>query len=72
MTDQPRPAARQRALTDRTILNVARPVHARLTVIQNRMQADRGRQVTYSEVLEQLLEHWEKKPPEGSANQCQQ
>jgi hypothetical protein len=57
------PAARQRRLTDRMMLNISEPVHARLTAIQARLQAARGRRVSYSEVLEQLLELWDQKGP---------
>lgn len=53
------PAARQRALTSRMVLNVSGVVHQRLTAIKAAQETGRGRAVTYSEVLEQLLEVWD-------------
>lgn len=45
--------------TDTRLLRVPIPVHERLAAIQAQMQAGRGRRVTFSEVIEQLLDIWE-------------
>jgi hypothetical protein len=41
-------------------MKVARPTYARLTEIKEQMQAPevKDRQVTYSEVLDELVRHW--------------
>jgi len=40
---------------DRKVIQVSQPVYLRLTAIQNDRQALLKRQVSYSEVIEQLL-----------------
>jgi hypothetical protein len=42
-------------------MKVARPTYARLTEIKEQMEAPevKDRQVTYSEVLDELVKHWQ-------------
>lgn len=44
---------------DTRLLRVSGPVHEQLAAIQAQMQAERRRRVTFSEVIEQLLQTWE-------------
>lgn len=55
-----RPAARERGLA-KIPISVPRLIHDRLTTIREQMSEQRGRAVTYAEVLEQLLEHWDRR-----------
>jgi hypothetical protein len=58
MTDQA--AARGRAPKHkRTPVGIADPVYQRLTVIKNKQRGQRQREVTYSEIIEQLLDQAE-------------
>lgn len=41
---------------NRAVIQVSRPVHARLTAIKDAKQQQLRRQVTFTEIIEQLLE----------------
>lgn len=53
-----------------TLVKVTGTVHDRLTVRLSLMMSRRGRRVTYSEVIEQLLDQAEAR--EGESNDCGQ
>jgi hypothetical protein len=40
-------------------VNFSRPAHALLTVVKRELEEGKGRQVTYSEVVEELVRHWD-------------
>lgn len=44
---------------DQAVVRVPRPVHDRLTEVKQAIQAERQREVPYSEVVEYLLTFWE-------------
>ena len=45
---------------ERAVMHISKPVHDRLTELKNEQQDRLKRQVSYSEVIEQLLEAREK------------
>jgi hypothetical protein len=59
VTAKTRPAARERGL-GKIPISVPRPVHDRLTALRQQISDQRGRTVTYPEVLEQLLDAWDR------------
>lgn len=46
-------------------MRVARPVFDRLTQIKNELTTEKRRNVSYSEVLEMLLDEWDQKGLNG-------
>lgn len=42
--------------TDRAVMHISRPVHKRLTALKNAQQAEQHRLVTFTEIIEQLLD----------------
>jgi hypothetical protein len=47
--------------SDKTLVQVSGPVHGRLTQIKAQMKSQLGRDVTFTEVLERLLERWDQR-----------
>lgn len=48
-------ADREPIAADRAVIQVSRPVHQRLTAIKDARQAQLHRQVSFTEIIEQLL-----------------
>lgn len=44
---------------DQAVMKISPPVFARVTAVKQAMEEEKKRQVTYSEVIDYLVTHWE-------------
>lgn len=42
-----------------TVIKVGGATHQRVTAVKRQLEQARGRQVTYAEVVDELVRHWE-------------